>query len=230
MIHTVIVEDDPMVAQIDREYLERFDGFHVDRLFGNGADALQYIRENPVDLAILDQFLPVLSGNEVLRGMRAAGIHTSVIMITSAAEANTVEESLQYGVVDYLIKPFSLSRFEEAIARFQAMTRLLKSRPVVDQAMVDQILKSAQAAPPAAHAMELDKGLNERTMAHIYNYLREHPSEKHTCKSISDAVNLSKVTVRRYLNFLIESDQLLSSIDYETGGRPRVLYRLKSRA
>ena len=73
----------------------------------------------------------------------------------------------------------------------------------------------------------LRKGLNQMTLDHIYGFLLEHPQNKHTCKSISEAVGLSKVTVRSYLNYLIEMGRLVSSIDYETGGRPRVLYRLE---
>ena len=47
----------------------------------------------------------------------------------------------------------------------------------------------------------------------------------HTCESISETSGLSRVTVRHYLNYLIEIGEMTSAIDYETGGRPRVLYR-----
>ena len=225
MIHSIIVEDDPMVAQINREYLLRFSDFEVDRIFSNGRDALEHLRQHPVDLIILDQYMPVLTGNELLRAMHMENIRTAVIMVTSAAEADTVEESLRYGIVDYLIKPFSFSRFQEAISRFLSMKTLLKSAPVVSQEVVDLLMRNAADTHPAQSA--LGKGLNQRTMSHILDYLREHLTDEHTSKSISDAIGLSGVTVRRYLNYLIETGQVLSAIDYETGGRPRVLYHLK---
>ena len=225
MIHSIIVEDDPMVAQINREYLLRFSDFEVDRIFSNGRDALEHLRRHPVDLIILDQYMPVLTGNELLRAMHMENIRTAVIMVTSAAEADTVEESLRYGIVDYLIKPFSFSRFQEAISRFLSMKTLLKSAPVVSQEVVDLLMRNAADTHPAQSA--LGKGLNQRTMSHILDYLREHLTDEHTSKSISDAIGLSGVTVRRYLNYLIETGQVLSAIDYETGGRPRVLYHLK---
>lgn len=225
MIRTIIVEDDSMVAQINKEYLLRFSDFQVDQIFSNGKDALEYLRQNPVDLAILDQYMPVLSGNELLREMRSSNIRTAVIMVTSAAETAIVEESLRYGIVDYLIKPFTFTRFQEAIQRFLAMKTLLKSTPVVSQKDVDLLLRSSADTHPAQSA--LGKGLNQRTLEHIQDYLREHLADKHTSKSISEAVGLSGVTVRRYLNYLIETEQIHSTIDYETGGRPRVLYHLK---
>ena len=242
MIHSIIVEDDPMVAQINREYLLRFTDFQVDHIFSNGRDALVYLRQNPVDLIILDQYMPILSGNELLREMHTENIRTAVIIITSATETATVEESLRYGVVDYLIKPFTFERFAEAIARYRARAMLLHGPSTVDQQMVDRLVsahkplagedKTAEHVPDGLSGdmlreNALRKGLNQMTLDHIYSFLLEHPQDKHTCKSISEAVGLSKVTVRSYLNYLIEMGRLVSSIDYETGGRPRVLYRLE---
>ena len=227
MIHAIIVEDDSMVAQINKEYLLRFSDFQVDHVFSNGRDALEHLRCHPVDLVILDQYMPVLSGNELLRQMHTENIRTAVIMITSAAETAIVEESLRYGIVDYLIKPFSFPRFQEAIQRFLAMKKLLNSSPVVSQQDVDLLMRNVVADTKQPVLNTLSKGLNQRTLDHIQDYLREHLTDKHTSKSISEALGLSGVTVRRYLNYLIETEQILSTIDYETGGRPHVLYRLK---
>lgn len=225
MIHTIIVEDNSVVAQVNKEYLLRFSDFQVDGIFSNGRDALEYLRQNPVDLIILDQYMPVLSGNELLREMHDVGIRTAVIMITSAAETTIVEESLHYGIVDYLIKPFTFARFEEAIQRFLTMKIMLGSTSVVSQKDLDLFLRSTADTRPTQTT--LSKGLNQQTLDRIQKYLRNHLTDKHTSKSISEAIGLSGVTVRRYLNFLIETKQIHSTIDYETGGRPRVLYHLK---
>jgi len=90
---------------------------------------------------------------------------------------------------------------------------------------VDQLLNNDFVLERATQ--ELRKGLSQKTLASIENLLRNDPQDAHTCESISAASGLSKVTVRHYLNYLIEVGRLDSSIDYETGGRPRVLYRLK---
>ena len=225
-IHAIIVEDDPMVAQINQQYLQQMGQFEIDGVFGNGQEALEYLRTHPVDLVILDMYMPVVSGSELLRRMAAENIKSAVIMVTAATEVRAVDEALRLGVVDYLIKPFSFQRFQGAIHKYLNQFNLLKSATSVDQAVVDRLLRSEPLAPDADQ-QELCKGLSQKTLSYIHDYLREHAAEKHTCESISSASGLSKVTVRRYLNYLIESDQVLSSIDYETGGRPRVLYRLK---
>lgn len=223
MIQTVIVEDDPMVAQINSQYLTRLGGFHVEAVFQDGTEALDYLRRRPVDLVILDVHMPRMDGGEVLRRMRAKNILTPVIIVTAVTDTKVVGEALGLGIIDYLIKPYSYARFQEAVGKYLSKMDLMKSNATVDQSMVDRIL-SGESQPIYEG---LSKGLNRSTLDTIYGYLQRRPGEQHTCESISAESGLSKVTVRRYLNYLIETGDVLSSIDYETGGRPRLLYQIK---
>ncbi len=225
MIHTIIVEDDPMVAQINQQYLLCFNNFVVDGIFANGQAALDYLHSHLVDLMILDVYMPSLSGNELLRRMRSENSKCAVIMITAATEMSIVNETLHLGIVDYLIKPYTFERFQEAIHKYLSQAHLLKSTTKADQSVVDRLLNND--ASSNMEYSDLRKGLTQKTLDYIYSLLHENEIEKHTCESIAAASGLSKITVRRYFNYLIETGHLLSSIDYETGGRPRVLYRLK---
>lgn len=225
MTRVIIVEDDPMVAQLNAQYLSQLPQLKVEGIFSNGRDALTFLKSHSVDLAIVDVYMPMLNGLELLRSIQGGGIQTSVIMITAATEMNVVEEALRLGIEDYIIKPFAFPRLQEAVERYLSKVSLVKSSAKADQAVVDQLLSND---PPAESVVrDLRKGLNAKTLQSIENYLREDPQEAHTCESISSASGLSKVTVRHYLNYLIEIGRLDSSIDYETGGRPRILYRLK---
>ena len=141
-------------------------------------------------------------------------------------EIQTVAEALQLGIVDYLIKPFSFARFQEAVQKYLRKEDVLKHSHTANQTMLDQLLNAAPANLNF-ETQDLRKGLNQMTLDRVKSYLRERPDEKHTCESLSAALGLSKVTIRRYLNYLIEIQEMVSSIDYETGGRPRVLYLLK---
>ena len=225
MIRTVIVEDDPMVAQINGQYLRQLGDFRVEAVFSSGREALEHLRRSGADLVILDVYMPSMNGSELLRRMRGEGIPTAVIMVTAATEMRVVDEALRLGIVDYLIKPYTFDRFQAAIRKFLAKDNLLKSCTTVDQSVVDRLLLGGPAA-----GTDLRKGLHQRTLAHVCEVLQGQRGEKHTCESISAATGLSKVTVRRYLNYLIETGQVVSSIDYETGGRPGVLYRVKEDA
>ena len=224
MIRVIIVEDDPMVAQLNAQYLGQLPQIQVDRVFSNGRDALNYLQENSAELAIMDVYMPTMNGLELLRAIRGRGIQTSVIMLTAATEMKVVEEALRLGIEDYIIKPFAFERLREAVQRYVSKVSLVRNKETADQAVVDQLLSNAL---PKEAPKDLRKGLNAKTLQSIETLLRSDQNGEHTCESISAASGLSKVTVRHYLNYLIEAGQLSSSIDYETGGRPRVLYRLK---
>ena len=135
-----------------------------------------------------------------------------------------VEEALRLGIEDYLIKPFSYERLRDSVLRFRDKTSLVLGSTEASQDMVDRLLGNQ---PPRKPGGNLPKGLNARTLETIQSVVAREPQGDHTCESISAASGLSRVTVRHYLNYLIEQGILSSAIDYETGGRPRVLYRMK---
>lgn len=225
MIQVMIVEDDPMLAQLNAQYLSQFPQLQVAAAFSNGRDALSYLQEHEIQLAVVDVYMPTLNGLELLRSIRSLGLQTAVIMITAATEMSVVEEALRLGIEDYVIKPFSFTRLQEAVQRYLARMNLVKNSKRADQTIVDKLLNNDFSGEDRSR--DLRKGLNGKTLQSIENLLREERNQAHTCESISQSSGLSKVTVRNYLNYLIETGQLESSIDYGTGGRPRVLYKLK---
>ena len=222
MIRIIVVEDDPMVAQLNAAFLSRMEGFEVRGIFSNGREALEFLRQEPVELAVMDVYMPVCGGVELLRQMRGTGIQTAVIMITAATEMKVVDEALRLGIEDYIIKPFSYDRLRDSVLRFRDKTSLVQRSVKADQAVVDRLLGNQPAKTKA-----MPKGLNAQTLGSIRSLLEQNRESDHTCESISAASGLSKVTVRHYLNYLIDTGVLTSSVDYETGGRPRQLYRLK---
>ena len=59
MIRIIVVEDDPMVAQLNAAFLGRMEGFEVRGVFSNGREALEFLRREPVELAVMDVYMPV---------------------------------------------------------------------------------------------------------------------------------------------------------------------------
>ena len=74
-------------------------------------------------------------------------------------------------------------------------------------------------------ALELPKGLNDKTLEMVRSKMKENAGKKMTSEEIALMVGLSRITVRRYLGYLQDCGELTSEIDYRTGGRPGILYR-----
>ena len=140
MIKTIIVEDDPMVASINTQFAQKTPEIEFSGAFHNAADALAYLKENPVDLMLLDQYMPGVSGLELLTQLRREEIPVDVIMITAANDADHLKEALSLGVVDYLIKPFEYDRFEQAMKKFLLKRQIMSSQMEFTQSDIDRLV------------------------------------------------------------------------------------------
>ena len=105
-----------------------------------------------------------------------------------------------------------------ALTRYLA--ELVDEEGRLSQEDLDAMLSSGRSAAP------VPKGLQLRTLARVRECLAQAPREGCTCEAMSEQVGLSSVTVRRYLTYLVGRGEAVSRINYDTGGRPSLLYRL----
>ena len=94
-------------------------GYTVDSV-ENGQEAVDYAKKNPYDVMILDIMMPVKNGIDALKGIRASGDRTYVMMLTALSEVDDKVTGLDAGADDYLTKPFSL---KELLARLRSLDR-----------------------------------------------------------------------------------------------------------
>ena len=221
MYRVVIVEDDPMVALLNRTYVERDPRFRVVQTFQDGRAALEWLEQNPAELAVLDVYMPLLTGAELLRELRRRGIGIDAVMVTAANDGATVDTLLKMGVVDYLVKPFTYERFQQALDTFCRHKEAVHGQAVT-QGELDKLF-----APPDSGDRSAPKGLQESTLKLIRDCLHAAPVQGLPSEAISKQTNLSVVTVRRYANYLVERGEACSTVNYDTGGRPCRLYQLK---
>lgn len=221
-VQAVIVEDDLMVASINRQYLTQIHNINVKAVFHNGKEAWEYLSKETADLIILDEYMPGMTGMELLTGIRAAGLPFDVIMVTAANDSAHLDQAMRLGVLDYLVKPFSYQRFQDAVSKYLSKRQLLQEREHFSQSSIDMMLGQERVS----RTQTLSKGLQDKTLSLIRELLNEHKNSFLTCEEIAGMCSLSRVTVRRYMNYLIELNEVISEVDYQTGGRPSVKYRL----
>ena len=218
----LIVEDDPMVSMINEQYVNRNKVLRVVKKCKDGKSALEYLENNDVDLIVLDVYMPLMDGFEALRQIRKNKISVDVIMVTAANDRASLEEALHLGVVDYLIKPFTYDRFRIALEKYVSHRSALKDLDTLNQENIDFIIENSHKKSEELYP----KGIQEKTMQIILDEMRKNLPKWTTGDEIAERIGLTGVTVRRYLNYLTEKGVLLSEIDYETGGRPCMRYKL----
>ncbi len=95
-------------------------------------EALDKLKNNTFDVALVDIKMPGLSGMELLSIMREAFQHMSVVMVTALNDADTVVEAVEKGASDYIIKPFSIedvrTRIDAVLKQREECKDLLDSR------------------------------------------------------------------------------------------------------
>ena len=223
MYKVLIVEDDPMVAMINGQYIKRNKNFEIVGNCSDGLSALEFLENNTVDLLILDVFMPKMDGFETLRQIRNKQIVVDAIMVTAANERESLEEALHLGIVDYLVKPFTFDRFQMALEKYIAQNNALKGIDTLNQKRIDHIFDNSRKKSDDL----FPKGIQERTLIIIMEYLNSNKGKWFTGDDIAAKVGLTSVTVRRYMNYLAESGRVVSEINYETGGRPCMLYKVE---
>ena len=124
MTTILVVDDEPQIAEIATDYL-KVAGFDV-VVAGDGARALEAVRERRPDLVILDLGLPKLDGITVARTIRRDS-DLPIIMLTARVEEDDRLHGLEIGADDYITKPFSP---RELVARVKAVLRRTEKHDV----------------------------------------------------------------------------------------------------
>ncbi|WP_188186704.1 response regulator [Nonomuraea sp. SYSU D8015] len=217
MISVLVVEDEEITAEANRIYVERVPGFEVAGVVRSGGEALRFLRKRPVDLILLDLYLPDMHGLEVCRAVRAGGLMCDIIAVTSARDLAMVRSSVSLGISQYLLKPFTYATLLEKLTRYARFKE--EAGVAVGQGDVDRVLGTLRGSS------ELPKGMSQDTLDAVAAKLRERP-EGMAAQAVADAIGVSRVTARRYLEHLVELGVAARIPQYGGVGRPELLYRI----
>ena len=210
-IRTLVVDDDVRVAEVLRSYVEQVPGFDVVAVAHRGLEAIEITDREEIDLVLLDFYLPDIKGLDVCRALRArAKRPVDVIAVTAARDVDTVRGAVAQGVVQYLIKPFKFATFRD---------KHLQRRTEADQETVDELLAKLRGSSSGY----LPKGLSRSTYELVANVLRDSPAAL-SANEVAESAGLSRVAVRRYLEYLTGQGLVTLTMRYGTRGRPEHRY------
>lgn len=222
MLEVMIVEDDPMVREINSKFLKKMEGFKLYKAVGNLTDAKKFIMARKPDLILLDVFLPKENGIDFLKWLRSKEIGVDVILITADKTTGRAQEAFRYGAVDYLIKPFSFERFKEALIQFKERHYGFKKVDEIEQDALDKLISTTAVVQEEEG---LVKGLNKYTYKSIWEEIERRDAEYFTSEELSEKIKVARVTVRRYLEYMEKEGLLEKLVEYGKVGRPQHKFR-----
>ncbi len=227
MINVLIVDDDPMVAELNRRYLEQVDGFRWQGSVSTIQAAKQMLLEGdaPIDLVLLDIYMQKDNGLDLLPVIRQMPNNVDVIMISSASDMPAIKKALRYGVVDYLIKPFQFTRFQEALSAYREEHELLEQTAALNQSELDTLIRrnNNRVTPDKT---KLPKGLTKLTLQSVWEWVKQSRKQAFSTEEMAAEIGISRVSCRKYLVYMAEIGVLDTDIFYGSVGRPVYLYKL----
>jgi len=221
-VRVLVVEDDELSAQAHADYVRRTAGFEVAGVARSAAEASRLLRSTPVDLVLLDMNLPDGHGLALLHGMRSDGFLCDVIAVTAARDLEVVKRAVAQGVVLYLLKPFTYAGFRTKLDQYADYRRRLteEAEGAVAQEDVDRMLGVLRTP---AQPVSLPKGMSADTLREVTQALRDGTGR--SASEVAAEVGTSRVTARRYLEYLAGEQVVERTVRYGGSGRPAVEYR-----
>jgi response regulator of citrate/malate metabolism len=220
-LRVLVVDDAPDVASLHALFVSSHTGCELVGTAANGPDAFAAMRQLEPDLVLLDVHLPGMSGLDALRRMRSisGASQPEIIAVTAARDVDTVRDARLLGVRHYLVKPFTV------IDLHQRIDDVLQERSPgtvtpgrLEQGDVDAVMRPASRST-------LPKGLSAETLTLVAGVLAAR--DEASAADIAEAVGLSRVSCRRYLEHLASTGAAEKSLDYATAGRPSTRYRTR---
>ncbi|MGW1817743.1 DUF7342 family protein [Streptomyces sp. NPDC002125] len=219
MIEVLVVDDDVRVARINAAYTSKVPGFRVAAMAHSASEALARIGELPIDLILLDHYLPDRNGLAVVRELRGLGHPTDVIMVTAARDVATVQAAMRHGALQYLVKPFAYAGLRTKLEAYAALRHTFAGGGEAEQTEVDRLFGGLWATGGS----DLPKGHSPTTAELVRQALRAAEGPL-SAQEVAESAGMSRQTAQRYLKLLERTGRVRLSLRYGETGRPEHRY------
>ena len=216
-LRVLVVDDDFRVAELHAQVVSGIGGFTVVNTTGSVAAARNAVRDNPVDLALVDVYLPDGSGLDLIRELDCDSF-----VLGAATEGTTVRRALAAGALVYLVKPFSNTELARRLAAYAQYRRIISSAELT-QTEIDTALAALRPVlPTAGPAVPPARSVTKEL---VMNALRQS-EQPMSAGEVAVETGVSRATAQRYLAALVAKGSLRMQLRYGSTGRPEQEYRL----
>ena len=217
----LVVEDDPAVARYHDLLVSQTPGFTVVGIAETAEAAANMLDRARPDLILLDLALPGRDGLSLLRQLRGRRHPVEAITVSANRNATAVRECAHLGVVDYLVKPFPPDRLRQALRLFRNRMAAASRTTDLEQAQVDMLTASGRIP-----RRTVPRGLDAQRVEEVRIALKT-ADRPVTAQDVATRLDISRVTVRRYLEYLAATGEAQTVSIPGATGRPSKGYRLR---
>lgn len=230
MYQVLLIEDDIMVQTINKQYIEQLDEFQVTFLADCMPTALDILEKNQalIDIIFIDDNLGGKEeGISYIGWIKQKYPKIELVVVSANSSKEAIQSAYNLGASDYILKPFNAQRLHQSLENFKL--RKLRHHNKFTQTDIDdhyqpqnrnnkKILQWIEKTP-------LEKGISFKTLQHILLVIQTYPNQ-FSINQLSRDGDLSHVTIRHYINFLVDKEYLTEEIVYQKNGRPYSVYRV----
>ncbi|OBJ50311.1 response regulator [Mycobacterium sp. 1423905.2] len=211
----LVVDDDFRVANMHAAVVDAMPGFTVTATVNTLAAARA---AEPVDLALVDVYLPDGSGVDFVRETLS-----DAMVLTAATEAETIRAAIAAGAVSYLVKPFATTDLAARLSGYARYRKILSGpnlRASDVDAALDALRPRSVAAQPSPTATSPTKQLVLQAL--------QASDVPMSAAQVSAATGISRATAQRYLAALAATGVVTVGLRYGTTGRPEQEFQAKT--
>lgn len=212
-LSVLVVDDDFRVAQLHASLVDSLDGFGVEGIANTTEQARALMSSASFDLALVDVYLPDGSGIDLVRELRC-----DAIILSAAADRDSVRGAVTAGAWTYLIKPFPRSALIDRLSAYARYRAVLDGGEELNQSAVDsafEMLRVRATADPTP-SQSVTRNL-------VLDAVRAAP-EPMSAGEVASAIGISRATAQRYLANLVAKGGLRMQLRYGSTGRPEQEY------
>ena len=223
-IKVLLIEDDPMVREVNRQFIEKVEHFQVVGQAPNGLEGITQICQLKPDLVFMDIFMPEQDGITSLRKIRELDLPVDVITVTAANDMETVKQIMHLGVFDYIMKPFSFERVKGTLDNYLRFNKQTQTERELTQGELDQLFHYHDGQTMLDQSVtlksekNLPKGFNRTTLEKVVHFLQSVDGA--SAEEVASGIGIARVTARRYLDYLEKQEEITMDVHYGGIGRP----------
>lgn len=229
LYRVLIVEDDFRIAEIHQQYIENRAGFVVQEKVKTAKETFAYLDqcdEQP-HLILLDLYIPDVEGLDLFWKLRIHYPWIDIIIVTAEKDVKTTTTTIRAGVFDYLVKPADATRFEQTLIRYKQQQDFLATKQMLEQEEIDRMIGlHACSLSTTSFNSDLPKGIDSITLDEMKHVFKTEKITAITAVELSEKIGTSRSTARRYLEYLVSTEQVETKLIYGTVGRPERQYRV----